>query len=97
MTEFAIGSPVVIRHQRRGTIRSRTTDGQYVVVTEHGTLWIPQKELDHYNPVQGCDEPPPKFIFAAVWLDIANGILEQGKRMVDIREIVAESQLGIAA
>lgn len=55
-------------------------------------------------PIQGCELPPPMCIFPmpdmypqAVWLGIANGILELAKREVEIRIAVAESELEAAA
>lgn len=60
----------------------------------------------HYVPVlnmtdmvYGCEEPPtyytvPENIYPqALWLGIANGILEMSKRKLDIRVAVAASEL----
>lgn len=52
--------------------------------------------------VYGCEEPPtyytvPENIYPqALWLGIANGILEQSKRKLDIRVAVATSELAAA-
>lgn len=50
-----------------------------------------------------CQEPPtyytvPEKIYPqALWLGIANGILEMSRRKLDIRVAVATSELGVAA
>lgn len=55
-------------------------------------VWMTSAQLDTVNP-----QVQPTFAIVDVWLGICNGILEQGKRMIDIRELVAESQLEAAA
>jgi hypothetical protein len=81
--------PLIEAHERDGTTRYKFN---LLDDTRPAVVWMTRAQLDTVNP-----QVQPTFAIVDVWLGICNGILEQGKRMIDIRELVAESQLEAAA
>ncbi len=56
--------------------------------------WMYPSELDRFNPVHTCAEPPALSVYPqAAFLGIANGILERVTGNVDVRRAYAESEL----